>query len=83
MKQLEDKKLLERYKAGERDFCNFAFDPETRKVLIASELMNSYKDILGKRLENRLCGEDAINHKYVLDAHYQKFRSTQSTFISI
>ncbi|MEH2113126.1 pentapeptide repeat-containing protein [Nostoc sp.] len=57
--------------------------PETSKVLIAPELMNSYKDILGKTLETRLCGEDAINHKYVLDDHYQKFRSIESTFISI
>jgi hypothetical protein len=37
--------------------------------------MNSYKYILGKTLETRLCGEDAINHKYILDHHYQKFRS--------
>lgn len=58
-------------------------DPEMRKVLIAPELMNSYKDILGKTIETSLCGEDAINHKYVLEDHYQKFRSTQPTFISI
>ncbi len=57
--------------------------PKTSKVLIAPELMNSYKDILGKTIETRLCGEDAINHKCVLDDHYQKFRSIQPTFISI
>jgi hypothetical protein len=48
-------------------------EPETRKVLIPPELMNSYKDILGKTLETRICGEDAINHKYVLDREDWRF----------
>ncbi|MDZ8184383.1 MAG: pentapeptide repeat-containing protein [Nostoc sp. ChiSLP02] len=57
--------------------------PETRRVLIAPELMDGYKDILGKTIETRLSGEDAINHKYVLDAHYQKFRFTKTISIDI
>ena len=45
--------------------------PETRKVLIAPELMSSYKEILGKEIEVCLSGEDAIKQQYILKYHYQ------------